>query len=338
MPADTGLYVLHRLRLTTAEQPVFEALAAAVPGLSRAQARKALVAGLVSVAGKPCKDPRAVVPAAGVQAELDLRHGVRRVWVRARHGEAPPEVASALSILHLDEQICIVDKPSGLASVPPPGERKVAHVGEALRRLLRRKGREAGYIGVAHRLDLDTSGCLAVALTREAQRMLAAQFAGTSAVRTYRCVVAGHPRNESGEIRGNQGRGVDGRRALVEEDSPGVEAVTRYRVLRRFPRNSELEVELGTGRTHQVRVAMAAIGCPVLGDRVYAKGHSDARAPRLMLHAFSLEIDQPRTGQRLRIESPLPPLFRQVLDEIAHAPPPPPRSRRAPAGAAARRH
>lgn len=320
MPAAPGLYVLHRLRLPTAGQPVFEALAAAVPGLSRAQARKSLVAGLVKLGGAPCSDPKAVVPASGAMAELDLRHGVRKVYVRAKHGAPPPDISAALGILHLDEQMCVVDKPSGLASVPPPGERKVPHVGEALRRLLHRKGREAGYIGVAHRLDLDTSGCLAVALTREAQRMLAAQFAGTSAVRTYRCVVAGQPRNDVGEIRGIQGRGEDGRRALVDEDAPGVEAVTTFRVLRRFARAAELEVQLGTGRTHQVRVAMSSIGCPVLGDRVYAKGHANARAPRLMLHAWSLEIDQPRTGARLRIESPLPPLFRQVLDELAAEP------------------
>lgn len=331
MPAEPGLYVLHRLRLPAAGQPVFEALAAGVPGLTRAQARKALVGGLVKLAGQVVADPRAAVPAAGTPAELDLRHGVRHSYVRAKHGEAPPEVAASMTLLHQDEQLCVVDKPSGLASVPPPGERKVAHVGEALRRLLRRQGREAGYIGVVHRLDLDTSGCLAVALTREAQRLLAAQFAGTSALRTYRCVVAGQPRDDVGEIRGRQGRGEDGRRALVDDDSPGVEAVTRYRVLRRFARGAELEVELGTGRTHQVRVALSSIGCPVLGDRVYARGRPDARAPRLMLHAWALELDQPRTGRRLRIEAPPPPLFAEVLRALAAegpAPQPTPRQRR----------
>lgn len=318
MPQD--LYRLHRLRLPTAGQPVFEALAAGVPGLSRAQARKALVAGLVTLGGAPLCDPRATVAAAGTDVELDLRQGLRRNYVRAIHGAQPLEKTLDLGILHLDEQMCVVDKPSGLASVPPPAgqdsARRVHHVGEELRRLLNRKGRPAGFIGVVHRLDLDTSGCLVVALTREAQRMLAAQFAGTSAVRTYRCVVAGNPRQDADEIRGKQGRGDDGRRAMVDEDEPGVEAVTRYKVLRRFARTAELEVELGTGRTHQVRVALAAIGHPVLGDRVYARGHANAAAPRLMLHAFSLEVDHPRTGARLRVESPLPALFQQVLDGL----------------------
>ncbi len=317
MPQD--LYVLHRLRLSEVGQPVFEALSTSVPGLSRAQARKALIAGLVKTGGQALADPRATVPPGGLAVELDLRQGLRRTYVRVRHGALPLEQTLELGVLHLDEHLCVVDKPSGLASVPPPpghAERRVHHVGEELRRLLRRQGREAGFIGVVHRLDLDTSGCLVVALNREAQRILAAQFAGTSAVRTYRCVVAGNPRQDADEIRGKQGRGEDGRRALVEEDEPGVEAVTRYKVLRRFARAAELEVELGTGRTHQVRVALAAIGCPVLGDRVYAKGRGDARAPRLMLHAFSLGIDHPRSGVRLNIQSPLPPLFRQVLDGL----------------------
>ncbi len=320
MPQDqSSLQRLHRVRLPTAGQPVFEALAANVPGLSRSQARKALIAGLVTLAGKPLSDPRATVPADGITADLDLRHGVRSTYVRVRHGSVPLEQTLDLGILHLDEQLCVVDKPSGLASVPPPAghtDRKIHHVGEVLRRQLRKQGREAGFIGVVHRLDLDTSGCLVVALTRESQRMLAAQFAGTSAVRTYRCVVGGNPRYDADEIRGKQGRGDDGRRAMVDADEPGVEAVTRYKVLRRFARNAELEVELGTGRTHQVRVALAAIGCPVMGDRVYARGHSDARAPRLMLHAFSLEVDHPRTGVRLRVESPLPQLFRQVVEGL----------------------
>ena len=321
-PAMTqDLYSLHRVRLATADQPVFEALAGAITGLSRAQARKAMRAKLLKLGGALCEDPKAVVPPGGATAELDLRQGLRTPWVRARHGEAPIEQVISLGILHLDEQLCIVDKPSGLASVPPPGERKVHHVGEVLRRQLRKQGREAGFLGVVHRLDRDTSGCIAVALTREAQRMLAAQFAGTSAVRTYRCVVAGQPRADEDEIRGKQGRGADGRRALVDEDEAGVEAVTRYKVLRRFARHAELEVELGTGRTHQVRVALAAIGCPVMGDRVYGKERADARAPRLMLHAFSLEVDHPRSGRRIRFESPLPDLFRQVLGECERAEP-----------------
>ncbi len=315
-----GLLILHRLRLPNAGQPVFEALSTGIAGMSRAQARKAIIGGLVKLDGVVVVDPKATVAEGGVAAEADLRHGLRTAFVRARHGAVPLIKALDLGIIHLDEQMCIVDKPSGLASVPPPegrSERKVHHVGEVLRRLLRKQGREAGFVGVVHRLDLDTSGCLAVALTREAQRMIAAQFAGTSAVRTYRCVVAGKPRYDADEIRGKQGRGEDGRRALVNEDEPGVEAVTRYKVLRRFARNAELEVELGTGRTHQVRVALSAIGCPVLGDRVYAKGKTNAAAPRLMLHAITLGIDHPRTGARVQFESPLPELYRQVVDGLA---------------------
>lgn len=312
MPAAPGLFILHRVRLDRPGLPVFAALAEAVPGLSRAQARRALRAGLLTLAGRPCADPQAVVPPGGAAAELDLRQGLRKAWVRARHGQAP--APAALGILHLDAQLCVVDKPAGLASVPPPDDaHRTPHVGEVLRRQLVRSGHPAAFIGVVHRLDRDTSGCLVVALTRPAQRLLAAQFAGEAATRTYRCVVAGGPAAEAGEVRGRQGRGADGRRALVDDDDAGVEAVTRYRVLRRFRAASELEVTLGTGRTHQVRVAMAALGCPVLGDPVYAKGRADARAPRLMLHAAALELDHPRTGARLRVDSPLPKAWLQVV-------------------------
>lgn len=326
MTGPNGLLVLHRVRLAQGGEPVFAALTAAIPGLSRSQARKAQLAGLLSLDGRVCTDPHAVVPAGGARAELDLRHGLRRAWVKVRHGESPAGKPLEPAILHLDEQLCIADKPSGLASVPPPREagapasRRTAHLGQALRRQLQKRGREAGYIGVVHRLDLDTSGCIAVALTRDAHRILAAQFAGTSAVRLYRCIVAGSPRGEQGEIRGKQGRGADGRRALVEDDEAGVEAVTRWRLVRRIGAASELEVELGTGRTHQVRVAMAALGCPVLGDRIYAKGRPDARAPRLMLHAAVLEVDHPRTNRRVRVESPFPEAWRQVVEALGRAP------------------
>jgi RluA family pseudouridine synthase len=306
-PAQPGnLYILHSVRLHLVGRPVFEALSTAIPGMSRQQARRAMRAGLVRIGGQVISDPHATVPSENVAAEVDLRHGLRHAWVRARHGGVAAPVVE-LGILHLDGDVCVVDKPAGVPSVPPPGGlRPHGHVGDLLRHQLKRKGREAGYIGIVHRLDLDTSGCLIVALTRDAHRILASQFAGTAAVRTYRCLVAGAPPAETGEIRGKQGRGSDGRRAIVEEDEPGVEAVTTYRVVGRLPGATALEVTLGTGRTHQVRVALSSIGCPVLGDRVYAKGRPDARAQRLMLHAWSLEVDHPRTGQRLRVESPLP--------------------------------
>lgn len=312
MTGPQDILRLHRVPLSPAGAPLHEALAAAVPGMSRQQARRALRAGLVKLGGVQVIDFKGSVPAEGVMAEIDLRQGLRTAWVRARHGVAP--AATELGILHLDGDLCVINKPAGVNSVPPPDSVKpTGHVGDLLRKQLRRMGREAVYLGIVHRLDRDTSGCLVVALTREGHRILGAQFAGEAAMRTYRCVVAGQPQRDSDEIRGRQGRGADGRRALVGDEAPGVEAVTRYRVVRRLARGAELEVELGTGRTHQVRVALASIGCPVLGDPVYAKGHPAARAPRLMLHAWALEIDHPRTGARLRIECPPPEAYAAIL-------------------------
>lgn len=319
MPGAQDIYRLHHLRLSPAGSPLHEALSGALPGLSRQQARRALKAGLVTIDGKPVEDLHATVPRNATPAELDLRQGLRRAWVRVRHGAPakPPE----LGMLHVDNDIVVVDKPAGVPSVPPRDDpRARGHVGDLLRVQLRRLGRETGYIGIVHRLDKETSGCLVVALTREAHRILASQFAGEAAVRTYRCLVSGRPAQESGTIAGKQGRGEDGRRALVDDDEAGVEAVTTYKLLKALPGGSLLEVGLGTGRTHQVRVALSSIGCPVLGDRVYGIGHAVVPVPRMMLHAATLEIDHPRGGNRLRIESPLPEAFARVEELLAAAP------------------
>jgi 23S rRNA pseudouridine1911/1915/1917 synthase len=306
---------LHRLRLAPGE-PLFAALATALPGLSRQQARRAVTGGLCRIDGVPAMMPQQVVETA-VTAELDLRQGIRIAWVKARHGATPVQ-GPAVSILHIDPFLCVIDKAAGVDSAPVEGQR--GHAADLLRRTLRAQKREVPFIGQVHRLDKDTSGCLCFAMKHDAQAVLTAQFAGEAAVRTYRCLVSGQPPRDADTITGRQGRARDGRRALVD-DGPGVEAVTKYRVLRRFATGAELEVLLGTGRTHQIRVAMASIGCPVFGDRVYGKGHPQARAPRLMLHAISLEVDHPRLGSRLRVEAPLPEVFTQFARALERAAP-----------------
>lgn len=299
----SGLYALHRLVLPEAGRPLAAALAEAVPGLSRRVARRAIIAGLVRIGAETVTAPAAIVPRDGCTVELDLRHGWRRAWLARRYGAPPARLR--LAILHRDDELCIVDKPAGLPSVPPPGGgARTPHLGALLKRQLARGGVRPPHLGLVHRLDRLTSGCVAVALNREAQRVLAAQFAARAAERIYRCLVRGRPRQEAGVLRARQGRGPDGRRALVGPDEPGVEAETHWRVLARWREGCELEVRLATGRTHQVRVALAALGCPVLGDPLY--GPRPARAPRLYLHAWQLALDHPGDGRRLRVTAPLP--------------------------------
>jgi 23S rRNA pseudouridine1911/1915/1917 synthase len=221
----------------------------------------------------------------------------------------------------------VVDKQPGILSAPSLQHTKGelperGHLPELLRRVYRRRGIDLDFLGQVHRLDRETSGCICFARTREAQRMLSSQFAGSAAGRTYRALVMGNPRRDQDSLRGKLGRGVDGRRAVVDDDEDGKESVTNFRVMRRFPRGSELEVSLETGRTHQIRVMLKDIGCPVYGDKVYTfevrKGEiPPLRAPRLMLHASELSFDHPKTGKRISVQAPIPATFTSFAERLA---------------------
>ncbi len=367
------LYSLHRLTIAMPGAPLFAALSASIAGLSRHQARQAVSAGLVTVGGVRVLEPKHVMPASAVVV-CDLRHGIKKVFLAKVHADAVP-TEKPFTILYEDSALVIVDKAAGIISAPTQtGER--GHVPELLRRAFRKRGRDIHHIGVVHRLDKDTSGCLCFALNRTAQRLIAAQFAAHAAGRVYRCIVGGSPRQDSDTLSGRIAHGKFGRRVLLrdedlEEDRDqdddrhdrddeddgddhddedfdddsgdegqrpraargqrrdsmrGKEAVTRFKVLRRFPRAAELEVELETGRTHQIRVSLAAIGCPVLGDRVYGFRGPDRRVkpgekpaprpPRLMLHAHRLSLDHPLSGERLTVEAPIPAVFAEFARQL----------------------
>ncbi len=379
----TELYSLHRLTIDDAGQQLFAALATAIPGLSRHQARQAVSAGLVTVRGARVLEPKSPLPAKA-RVECDLRHGIKKPFLAKVHAEIAP-AEKPFTILHEDSSLVIVDKAAGVLSAPSErGEH--GHVPELLRRAWRKRGRDVRFIGVVHRLDKDTSGCLCFALTREAQRLIAAQFAAHSASRVYRCLVQGGPRKDQDTLAGRITHGMYGRRVLlrdapdgarardddssVEDDDeddgddrqddgfddedfddhddgdagedrgpragggrgrgdagkPGKEAVTSFKVMKRWPRAADLEVSLETGRTHQIRVSLAAIGCPVLGDRVYGFRGADRtlapgqtplpRPPRLMLHAQRLALDHPMGGERLVVDAPLPREFTEYASRL----------------------
>jgi 23S rRNA pseudouridine1911/1915/1917 synthase len=321
------LYSLHRLTVAAAGEPLFAVLATALPGLSRHRAREAVSAGLVKVDGATVIEPKHLLGDGPAKLECDLRHGIKSPLRARLHAEAAP-TEKPFTIIHADASLVVVNKTAGVISAPmhkagEDGPPERGHVPELLRRVFRKQGRELRFIGVVHRLDKDTSGCLCFALTREAQRLLAAQFASHAASRTYRCFVTKAPRKDQDTIVGNLGRGADGRRALVDEDEPGKESVTHFRVLRRFTHGAELEVRLETGRTHQIRVSLAAIGCPVYGDHLYLSHRPKAKdqapppkAPRLMLHAHVLALDHPATGERLEVVAPIPPVFAEFAKQL----------------------
>lgn len=282
------------------------ALIRAHPELSRRKAREVIEKGQVTVDGATIVD--AGRPVAGTERiEWDANRPARR---RAR---------SSLPLLYEDAQVLVVDKPAGLLSVPSSPEARdedtvLARVRDYLRHLRPRQP----YVGVVHRLDRDTSGALAFALDPETREALRSLFRHHRIERRYAALVAGVPRGDRGEVdlalrEEYQG----GRRGIAGPGEPARPALTRWRVVERFPGAALLEVELETGRQHQIRVHLAHVGLPVIGDAVYGQ---DARQPvparRQMLHARWLGFTHPQTGQRVRAESPLPADFAKVLTAL----------------------
>jgi len=277
-------------------------------GLSRAHVQRLIAAGHLTRDGRPLRAN--TVLGAGTMVRLEIPD------VR------PAEVAGesiALSILYEDADLLIVNKPSGLVVHPAPGHWR----GTLVNALLARSDHYGGIAGVArpgivHRLDRDTSGLLMVAKDDRAQAALMSQLKARRVKKTYLALVGGAPDATVGRIEAPIGRDPNHRTrmAVVADGRP---ATTGYRVRERFSGWTLLELDLVTGRTHQIRVHLAAIGHAVAGDRVYATG-ATRRGPdgltRLFLHAWRLELAAPSDGHLIRLAAPLPPELEAVLERL----------------------
>ncbi|PKN57546.1 MAG: RNA pseudouridine synthase [Deltaproteobacteria bacterium HGW-Deltaproteobacteria-14] len=211
---------------------------------------------------------------------------------------APP-TEPWLVVLYEDRDVVAVDKPSGLLSVPGrgPGLEDSAAT---------RLARDRAHAWPAHRLDMDTSGVLLFALRRKAEAELHRQFRDRVPRKVYLARVAGHPADDAGLI--DLPLAHEGGAPRSRVDPAGKPARTRWRVLERDPDGSALlELRPETGRSHQLRVHLLALGHPILGDRFYAPPAVVALAPRLMLHAASLTLRHPYSGDPLTIEAQAPP-------------------------------
>jgi len=169
--------------------------------------------------------------------------------------------------------------------------------------------------GIVHRLDKDTSGLLVVAKTERSHRALVAQLKSRQVNRIYLALVKGTIRVPAGIVDAPLGRHPSQRKKMAVV-AGGKEAVTHFRVLERFPGYTFLEVKLQTGRTHQIRVHLAHIGHPVVGDPVYGKGKNNLGLKRQALHAAKLSFVHPVTGREVTFSSPLPPDFQAALNEL----------------------
>ena len=290
----------HRVSPELAGQRLDAALAKLEPALSRAQLRRLIEQGAVTVSGA------AVKPAHRLRAGERIAGAVPEAQPAALEPEALP-----LSILYQDADVVVIDKPAGLVVHPAPG-----HGGGTLVNALLHHCRDLSGVGgelrpgIVHRLDKDTSGVLVAAKNDAAHRSLAAQFKAHSVLREYLALVRGTPRAASGSVEAAIGRHPTDRKRMSTRTRRGRAAVTHYSVEERLRGASLLRVRLETGRTHQVRVHLASIGLAVLGDPVY--GGADARGAELgltrqALHAAVLGFTHPSTGAPRRFESPLPP-------------------------------
>lgn len=278
-------------------------LAELLPGFSRSQVQRLIGGGHVRLNGSPTR------PGAR------LRPGDELAW------ELPPPAPSTLSpepmelkVVYEDEDVLVVDKPAGLVVHPGPGHR----AGTLVHGLLARASTWSSIGGVerpgiVHRLDKDTSGLLVIARNDAAHHDLAAQLQDRSLHRGYRAIVVGEVADAAARIDAPVGRDPR-RRQRMAVTAGGKKALTEFRRLGLVQSHTLLDVTLLTGRTHQVRVHLAYIHHPVLGDAVY--GRRSPLIARPALHAAEIGFRHPRTGRAIRLESPLPADFSAAWDAL----------------------
>ena len=269
---------------------------------TRGEAERLLGSGAVLVDGEA--RPKSFRLAGGEEIELRLT-APSAVPLQAEELE--------LRIPYEDEHLLVVDKPAGLVVHPAPG-----HEGGTLVHALLDRGIAGGdpeRPGIVHRLDRDTSGLLAVARSEQAHGLLQELVRDRRLERDYLALVRGRPRSRSGRIDAPIGRDRhDPFRRSIDTDGPR-EAVTHFDVEQLLPKHALLAVRLETGRTHQIRVHLAAIDLPVVGDAVY--GVPDRELGRQFLHANRLSFPHPLTGEPVEAESPLPEELQAALERLA---------------------
>lgn len=321
-------FQLHMVELppAAAGQRLDQALAAALPQYSRARLQRWIREGAVRLAGAA-----GATATAGVARARDRVRGGERLEVRAEFPESGSIEAEAipLRIVHEDESLLVLDKPAGLVVHPGAGNRShtlqnalLAH-DERLARVPR--------AGLVHRLDKDTSGLLIVARTPESHTRLVAALAAREITREYLALVWGRP-VAGGQIEQPIGRDP-AMRTRMAVSRTGRAAVTHYRIEERFAAHTLLRVRLETGRTHQIRVHLAHIGLPIVGDPVYggrrrrlaggALNDTLQAFKRQALHATRLSLAHPMTGRLQSFEAPAPAdlaALLKALREPEHSP------------------
>ncbi|HSR56446.1 MAG TPA: RluA family pseudouridine synthase [Alphaproteobacteria bacterium] len=285
-----------------------------IEALSRSRIKALITGGAVSADGETIIDPsRAVKPGVAYA-----------VTVPAAAPAEPAGQEIPLNVLYEDAALIVIDKPAGLVVHPAPGNLDrtlvnalIHHCGAGLSGIggVRRPG-------IVHRLDKDTSGVMVIAKTDHAHADLVRQFQARSIERAYRALVWGVPSPARGRITGNIGRSPRNRKKMAVLNRGGRPAATNYRVIRSFGgKAAEVECRLETGRTHQIRVHLAHIGHPVIGDPLYGGRGRRGKAelgplPHQALHAYLLGFRHPETAENMRFSASFPPFFNELIQKL----------------------
>ena len=283
-----------------------DAFLSADGALTRSQAARLIAEGRVRVNGKP----------AAKSARLSGGETVTVDVPQLRETALPPQDIP-LDVVYEDDDVIVVNKPTGLVVHPAPGHPD----GTLVNALLHHCGDSLSGIGgekrpgIVHRIDRDTSGLIIAAKNDAAHLALSAQLKDHSLSRTYECLVTGNMKQDSGTVDAPIGRSSADRKKMAVVPT-GRRAVTHWEVVARYPGVTHLRCRLETGRTHQIRVHMAYIGHPILGDTVYGTKKPVPGLTGQCLHAAGLRFVHPRTGEPVELRCPLPPEFTAMLQKL----------------------
>ena len=282
-------------------------LARCVPELTRSAAQKLLEEGCVLRNGKPGKK----------NDKLNIGDTIDVTVPEPKEVDIRP-TEMALDIVYEDEDVVVINKPKGLVVHPAAGHQDDTLVNG----LLYAMGDDLSGIngelrpGIVHRIDKDTSGLLAVAKNDFAHRILASQLKDHTMARTYEVIVCGSFREDNGTVRASIGRHPTDRKKMCVTQRNSKEAVTHWEVVARYRGYTHVRCRLETGRTHQIRVHMAYIGHPILGDTVYGHKKPELGQDSQCLHAGALCFRHPRDERPVMVFAPLPRYFEEVLEKL----------------------